>query len=78
MERHSIIPQKSTTVQVLTVRSASKCRPGIEEASSASGVFVEFLSLFGQLPFRLTAEQAGWVLNSHAHDVPALISPAAC
>lgn len=33
-----------------------------------------FLSLLGQLPARLTAEQAGWVLNCQAHDIPALIS----
>jgi hypothetical protein len=32
-----------------------------------------FLSLLGQLPLRLTAEQAGWVLNCQAHDIPALI-----
>jgi len=33
-----------------------------------------FLSLLGQLPVRLTAEQAGWVLNCQAHDIPALIA----
>ena len=32
-----------------------------------------FLSLLGQLPLRLTAEQAGWVLNCQQHDIPALI-----
>src|SRR5271163_3428175 len=32
-----------------------------------------FLSLLGQLPVRLTAEQAGWVLNCQSHDIPALI-----
>jgi hypothetical protein len=32
-----------------------------------------FLSLLGQLPARLTAEQAAWVLNCQAHDVPVLI-----
>jgi len=32
------------------------------------------MSLLGQLPLRLTAEQAGWVLNCQAHDIPALIS----
>ena len=32
-----------------------------------------FLSLLGQLPARLTAEQAGWVLNCQPHDIPALI-----
>jgi hypothetical protein len=33
-----------------------------------------FLTLLGQLPARLTAEQAGWVLNCQPHDIPALIS----
>jgi hypothetical protein len=33
-----------------------------------------FLSLLGQLPVRLTAEQAGWVLNCQAHDIPALVN----
>lgn len=33
-----------------------------------------FLSLLGQLPARLTAEQAGWVLNCQAHDVPVLVA----
>src|SRR5664279_1275237 len=33
-----------------------------------------FLSPLGQLPVRLTAEQAGWVLNCQPHDIPALIS----
>ena len=32
-----------------------------------------FLTLLGQLPVRLTAEQAGWVLNCQPHDIPALI-----
>jgi hypothetical protein len=32
-----------------------------------------FLSLLGQLPLRLNAEQAGWVLNCQPHDLPALI-----
>ena len=32
-----------------------------------------FLSLLGQLPLRLNAEQAGWVLNCQPHDIPALI-----
>jgi hypothetical protein len=32
-----------------------------------------FLSLVGQLPVRLTAEQAGWLLNCQSHDIPALI-----
>ena len=32
-----------------------------------------FLLLLGQLPVRLTAEQAGWVLNCQPHDIPALI-----
>ena len=33
-----------------------------------------FLSLLGQLPVRLTAEQAGWVLNCQVHDIPALVN----
>ncbi len=32
-----------------------------------------FLSLLGQLPARLTAEQAAWALNCQPHDVPALV-----
>jgi hypothetical protein len=34
----------------------------------------QFLSLLGQLPARLTAEQAAWVLNCQPHDIPALVS----
>jgi hypothetical protein len=30
--------------------------------------------LLDQLPARLTAEQAAWVLNCQAHDVPALVA----
>ena len=33
-----------------------------------------FLMLLGQLPARLTAEQAAWVLNCQVHDVPALVA----
>ena len=33
-----------------------------------------FLTLLGQLPTRLTAEQAAWVLNCQAHDVPVLVT----
>jgi hypothetical protein len=33
-----------------------------------------FLSVLGQLPARLTAEQAAWVLNCQAHDVPVLVA----
>jgi hypothetical protein len=32
-----------------------------------------FLLLLGELPVRLTGEQAGWVLNCQPHDIPALI-----
>lgn len=32
-----------------------------------------FLSLLGQLPVRLTGEQAAWVLNCQPHDIPALV-----
>lgn len=34
----------------------------------------KFLMLLGQLPARLTAEQAAWVLNCQEHDVPALVA----
>ena len=30
--------------------------------------------LLGQLPARLTAEQAAWVLNCGPHDIPALVA----
>ena len=30
--------------------------------------------LLGQLPARLTAEQAAWVLNCQLHDIPALVA----
>ena len=33
-----------------------------------------FLRLLGQLPARLTAEQAAWVLNCQPHDVPVLVT----
>ena len=35
---------------------------------------LRFLSLVGQLPARLTAEQAGWVLNCQPHGIPALLN----
>ena len=34
----------------------------------------KFLTLLGQLPARLTAEQAAWVLNCQGHDIPALVA----
>jgi hypothetical protein len=34
---------------------------------------LRFLSA-GQFPARLTAEQAGWILNCQPHDIPALIA----
>lgn len=34
----------------------------------------KFLMLLGQLPARLTAEQAAWVLNCQPHDIPALMA----
>ena len=34
----------------------------------------QFLTLLGQLPARLTAEQAAWVLNCQPHDMPALVA----
>jgi hypothetical protein len=33
-----------------------------------------FLGLLGQLPARLTAEQAAWVLNCQVHDMPILVA----
>ncbi len=46
-------------------------------ATDCSGMKDEqqrFLALLGQLPVRLTAEQAGWVLNCQPHDFPALVN----
>jgi hypothetical protein len=34
----------------------------------------QFMRLLAQLPARLTAEQAAWVLNCQAHDVPVLVA----
>ena len=34
----------------------------------------QFLTLLGQLPARLTAEQAAWLLNCQSHDIPALVA----
>ena len=34
----------------------------------------QFLRLLGRLPARLTAEQAAWVVNCQAHDVPILVA----
>jgi hypothetical protein len=33
-----------------------------------------FLTLLGQLPARLSAEQAAWVINCQPHDVPILVA----
>ncbi len=33
-----------------------------------------FLNLLGQLPARLNAEQAAWVINCQPHDIPALVT----
>ena len=33
-----------------------------------------FLTLLGQLPVRLTAEEAAWVLNCQPHDIPILVA----
>ncbi|HEY5503863.1 MAG TPA: hypothetical protein VIK28_01800 [Sedimentisphaerales bacterium] len=33
----------------------------------------QFLRLLGQLPARLTAEEAAWVLNCQPHDMPILV-----
>jgi hypothetical protein len=34
----------------------------------------QFMRLLGQLPARLTAEQASWVINCQPHDVPILVA----
>ena len=34
----------------------------------------QFLRLLNQLPARLTAEQAAWVLNCQPHDMPVLVA----
>ena len=34
----------------------------------------QFLRLLGQLPARLTAEQAAWVLNCQPHDISILVT----
>jgi hypothetical protein len=34
----------------------------------------QFMRLLGQLPARLTAEQAAWVVNCQPHDVPILVA----
>jgi hypothetical protein len=47
---------------------------GVSDLKGMKEDQIRFLSLLGQLPARLTAEQAGWVLNCQAHDIPALIA----
>ena len=34
----------------------------------------QFMTVLGQLPARLTAEQASWVINCQPHDVPILVA----
>ena len=34
----------------------------------------QILRLLGQLPARLTAEQAAWVINCQPHDIPILVA----
>jgi hypothetical protein len=34
----------------------------------------QFMRVLGQLPARLTAEQAAWVLNCQPHDMPILVA----
>ncbi len=34
----------------------------------------QFLRLLGQIPARLTAEQAAWVLNCQPYDIPVLVA----
>src|ERR1022692_2194467 len=49
----------------------------VDRASRKGGSMKEeqhqFLRLLGQLPARLTAEQAAWVLNCQVHDIPILV-----
>src|ERR1039457_6587648 len=49
----------------------------VDRASRKGGSMKEeqhqFLRLLGQLPARLTAEQAAWGLNCQPHDVPILV-----
>jgi hypothetical protein len=35
---------------------------------------LQFMRVLGQLPARLTAEQAAWVINCQPHDVPILVA----
>ena len=35
---------------------------------------LKFLAVSGKLPARLTAEQAAWLLNCQAHDIPGLVA----
>lgn len=54
---------------------AQPAAPGLQEFQT--GVKEEqhqFLRLLNQLPARLTAEQAAWVLNCQPHDVPVLVA----
>jgi hypothetical protein len=54
----------------MSVRFPSRARLGLRMKDDQH----RFLSLLGQLPARLTAEQTGWVLNCQPHDIPALVS----
>jgi hypothetical protein len=56
------------------------CQTGRPAASGVQGFQTgmredqqQFMRLLGQLPARLTAEQAAWVLNCQPHDVPILV-----
>lgn len=51
--------------------------PGVDFGASRSDMRDDqhrFLMLLGQLPARLTAEQAAWVLNCQPHDIPVLVA----
>jgi hypothetical protein len=49
--------------------------PGVNPVSAAMREDQHrFLTLLGQLPARLTAEQTAWVLNCQPHDVPILVA----
>ena len=42
--------------------------------SKMSDEQLRFLSLLGQHPARLTAEQTAWLLNCKTHDIPVLVN----
>jgi len=57
-------------------RDAGRSYSGVADAAGAAGGASPCCSLrlLNQLPARLTAEQAAWVLNCQPHDVPVLVA----